>query len=188
MTAVNQTVLSVGSPPDDFIDYGDLENIPFYQLAQQWKDANLKSLMQSPLTAVLNLKIHFDQVFDDNWRRQAGEFLLNELAFYLRLSVLRPKAEQWENLIDSLPRGNEQVWQNWLRRQMVLLLEIDEELLKAVYYYYARYRKKGYNFEMADLVSAYNNLSTQGGFVLDDFKKVAEYFDNRLQKQGVLAN
>jgi hypothetical protein len=188
MDAVNQATLAVGSAPDDFVDYGELENVPLYQLAQQWKDENLQFLIQSPLTAILSLKLHFDQIPGDAWHQEVSTFLINELSFYFRLSAVRPSMEKWENLINSLPRGNAQVWQSWLRRQIVLLLELDEELLKAVYYYYARYRKKGENLVIADLLSAYHELSQQGRFVLDDFQKVAQYFDQRLKKQEVFAH
>lgn len=164
------------------VAFKELENIPFYQLARQWKDDNLQFLVQSPLMAILSLKMYFDRVLDDDWCHQAGDFLLAELGFYFQLSAVRPKNEKWRDLIDSLPRGNSAVWQEWLRRQSLELLEIDEELLKTIYYYFAHFKKKGCRLDSADLLVAYRELSSQGRFSLNDFKPVADYFSKNYQK------
>ncbi|HPL93317.1 MAG TPA: hypothetical protein PLB38_03485 [bacterium] len=175
-------------PIDDFVDYGEDGNIPIYQLARQWQDDDLQALVHSPLTAIFSLKLHFEQVLSDDWQRRAGDFLLAELPFYLRLSDFRPENEQWSELLNALPRGSEALWQGWLRRQMMVLLEIDEELLKAVYYHFSLFRKKGCLLNSGDLLNAYRDLSRNGRFNLSDFNKVAEYFAKNQQKQGVACN
>ncbi len=163
-------------PVDESVDYGELANVPIYQLARRWKEDNLRFLMQSPLTAILSLKLYFEHNLTDDWHRRAGEFLLGDLAFYFRLSDLRPKNDEWGALIGSLPHGTEAFWQNWFRHQVLLLLDIDEDLLKALYYEYGRHRKKGNLLRLEDLFSAYRELSKQGRFGLADYEKVANYF------------
>ena len=115
-------------------------------------------------------------------------FLLAELPFYLRLSDFRPENEQWSELLNALPRGSEALWQSWLRRQMMVLLEIDEELLKAVYYHFSLFRKKGCLLNIPDLLKAYRDLSVQGRFSTNDFNRVSEYFIRNYQKQGLACN
>lgn len=178
MSGTNTVIAPINDSLDYGEDYVELENVPFYQLARRWKDDNLKFLLQSPLTSIFLLKLHFEKNFSEDWQRQAGEFLLKELAFYFKLSELRPTNEQWVDLIKSLPRGNEIFWQGWLRHQALILLDIDEELLKALYYEYGRHRKKGIFLTIDDLVNAYRELSKQGRFVLADYKKVVDYFSS----------
>jgi len=175
-------------PIDEFVDYGEVGNIPFYQLARQWEDDDLQAFAQSPLTAIFSLKLHFEQVLVDDWQRHAGDFLLAELPFYLQLSDARPENERLSELIGSLPHGNESLWQGWLRRQLMLLLEIDEELLKSVYYHFSLFRKKGCLLNISDLLRAYRDLSVQGRFSSNDFNRVSEYFIRNYQKQGLACN
>lgn len=165
----------------DSVDYGEIEYLPLFQLAHKSSGAGIRDLLDSPLFALIELKNYFDRLGDDSLLKYQ-KFLFDELSFYLRLSALRPSAEQWENLLRSLPHGNEQLWQSWLRRQIILILEIDEDLLKAVYYYYARYLKRGYPLRINHLLGVYNDLHEQGRFALADFRKVVERFDDLVAK------
>ncbi len=169
------------------VDYGDLEYLPIFQLAQQSSELGIMDLLDSPLFALIELKNYFDRLSDDTLSKYQ-KFLFDELSFYLRLSSLRPRPEQWENLLRSLPHGTEPLWQSWLRRQIILLLEIDEDLLKAVYYYYARYIKQGYPLRINHLLEVYDDLQAQGRFELSDFRKVVEAFDKIMKKVMVAAD
>jgi hypothetical protein len=163
------------------VDYGEIEYLPLFQLAHKSQGEEILEMMESPLFVMIELKNYFDRLADDSLSKYQ-KFLFNELSFYLQLSALRPRPEQWENLLRSLPKGTDSLWQSWLRRQIILLLEIDEDLLKAVYYYYARYLKRGYPLTIRHLLAVYGDLQAQGHFVLSDFRKVVERFDTLVKQ------